>query len=168
MHTSKQKLAETPVTPTSEAVRFGKFALVGTLNTLIDFGLMNLFTAGFGWQLVPSQALSFAVAVINSYILNRKWVYPETTEKSIANQFSKFVIINIAGLTLRTVTISPLDRWFYSILENQQIKVGSLSSTILSHNLALIVVGVFILILNFLANRFWTFGDVPRSHTKKP
>jgi len=68
-------LAETVPSSVSESTRFGKFLIVGVLNTLIDFGLMNLFTAVFGWSLVLSQALSFTIAVINSYFLNRKWIY---------------------------------------------------------------------------------------------
>ena len=151
---------------TSEAIRFGKFLLVGVLNTLIDFGLMNLFTAAFGWPLVPSQALSFTIAVINSYVLNRKWIYPETTEKSIANQFTKFLVINIAGLAIRTVAISPLDRAFYGFVQSRQLQLGSMSSATLSHNLALLVIVPVTLILNFIANRFWTFADVPTSHAK--
>ncbi len=52
---------------TPETLRFGKFLLVGALNTLIDFGLMNLFSGWLGMPLVLAQALSFILAVISSY-----------------------------------------------------------------------------------------------------
>ena len=52
-----------------EVVRFGKFLLVGALNTLIDFGLMNLFSGLLHMPLVLAQALSYILAVINSYVV---------------------------------------------------------------------------------------------------
>jgi len=161
-------LAETVPSSVSESTRFGKFLIVGVLNTLIDFGLMNLFTAVFGWSLVLSQALSFTIAVINSYFLNRKWIYPDTTEKSIATQFTKFVVINLAGLGLRSLTIDPLDQWLFSQIRARGIQLLSLSPTTISHNLALLIIIPITLILNFVANRFWTFADVPRANSRHP
>ncbi len=159
-------MAETVPSSMSETTRFVKFLVVGVLNTLIDFGLMNLFTAAFGWSLVLSQALSFTIAVINSYFLNRKWIYPDTTEKSIATQFTKFVVINLAGLGLRSLTISPLDQWLYKQIQARGLQLLSFSSATLSHNLALLIIIPITLILNFVANRFWTFSDVPRSNSR--
>ena len=56
-----------------------KFALVGVLNTAIDFGILNLlilitgFTAGAGIGIINIP--SFTLAILNSYIWNRKWVF---------------------------------------------------------------------------------------------
>lgn len=154
---------------TPETLRFGKFLLVGALNTLIDFGLMNLLSGWLGMPLVLAQALSFILAVINSYILNRLWVYPETHAKSLAGQFSKFAIINAAGLALRTLTIPPVNAWFSSLIITNDISLFNLSAQALSRNLALAVILPITLILNYAANRFWTFGDVarPQAEAKK-
>ncbi|MFZ3071495.1 MAG: GtrA family protein [Anaerolineaceae bacterium] len=147
-----------------ESARFGKFFLVGILNTLIDFGLMNLFTVVFKLPLVLAQALSFILAVLNSFILNRKWIYPDSTGNSIAGQFSKFLLINLVGLAIRTITIPLFDRWFIQLIQTGSLRNWSVDATVLSHNAALAVILPITLTLNFLANRYWTFGDVGRSH----
>lgn len=154
---------------TPETLRFGKFLLVGALNTLIDFGLMNLFSGWLGMPLVLAQALSFILAVINSYTLNRLWVYPESQAKSLASQFSKFALINAAGLALRTLTIPPVDSWFRPLISSNDVQLFGLSAQALSRNFALALILPLTLILNYLANRFWTFGDVAaaRSEGKK-
>ncbi len=154
------------VKSTPETLRFGKFLLVGGLNTLIDFGLMNLFSGWLGMPLVLAQALSFLLAVINSYTFNRLWVYPETHAKSLANQFSKFALINLAGLALRTLTIPPVDAWFRQLLVSNQFQPFGLSAQALSRNFALGVIIPITLILNYIANRFWTFGDVARAQAE--
>ncbi|MEL7644778.1 MAG: GtrA family protein [Anaerolineaceae bacterium] len=150
---------------TPETVRFGKFLLVGASNTLIDFGLMNLFSGWLRMPLVLAQAFSFILAVINSYALNRLWVYPETEAKSLADQFSKFALINAAGLALRTLTIPPVDSWFRRLIIAQNIQLFDLSAQTLSRNFALAVILPLTMILNYLANRYWTFGDVAKAQS---
>src|SRR4030042_5864505 len=51
------------------AWQFAKFALVGVLNTAIDFGILNLLMAiaevSSGLKIVPLNSISFLTAVIN-------------------------------------------------------------------------------------------------------
>jgi len=115
---------------------------------------------------VLAQALSFILAVINSYALNRLWIYPETHAKSLADQFTKFAIINAAGLALRTFSISPVNAWFKQLITFYKLQPFGLTADALSRNLALAVIIPLTLILNYLANRFWTFGDVARAGRK--
>ncbi|MFZ3151263.1 MAG: GtrA family protein [Anaerolineaceae bacterium] len=146
-----------------ESVRFRKFILVGILNTLVDFGFMNLFTAAFNFSLVQAQAISFVLAVLTSYMLNRKWIYPDSTESSMVNQFGKFLLISLAGLAIRTILIPVCDRWFIQVIQASILKNGSVDPVVLSHNAALALVIPITMILNYLANRYWTFGDVGHS-----
>lgn len=143
---------------TEELSRFGKFLAVGVLNTLVDFGLMNLFTQGFKWPLLPAQALSFILAVLNSFLFNRLWVYPETRGTESKFQLLKFVIVNLVGLAVRSLLVAFLDRWLLNLIHSTAILNSlNISPTILSHNAALAIAVPFTLVLNFLANRFWTF-----------
>ena len=82
-----------------------KFLEVGVLNTVIDFGVLNLLslltgtTKGLG--LIPLNAISFLLAVANSYFWNRHWTF----EKSIAlvrKEFTQFLIISVIGLGINT------------------------------------------------------------------
>jgi len=79
-----------------------KFGLVGVLNTAIDFGILNSlillteFTkgAGIGFINIPS----FTVAILNSYLWNRKWVF----EKAKQGNFFVFVAVTGIGLLINT------------------------------------------------------------------
>src|SRR3989344_2114598 len=70
-----------------------KFALVGVLNTAIDFGVLNFlifltnYTQGTGIGLI--NVPSFSLAILNSYIWNRKWVF----EKMGEGNFFTFVAV---------------------------------------------------------------------------
>ncbi|MGI6250441.1 MAG: GtrA family protein [Anaerolineaceae bacterium] len=141
--------------PNSELSRFGRFILVGITNTLVDFGLLNLFVGIFKWPLLISQGLSFTIAVVNSYVLSRKFVYPEAHSGSIAHQFPKFLTINLVGLGIRSLIIPPLNHIFLNVFV--QFSVFSFTPEFLARNAALVVTTSLILLLNFLANRYWTF-----------
>lgn len=82
-----------------------KFALVGVLNTAIDFGILNFlifltdYTKGTGIGLINIP--SFSLAILNSYFWNRKWVF----EKSSEGNFFVFVAITVIGLLINTSVV---------------------------------------------------------------
>ncbi|MEA4811086.1 MAG: GtrA family protein [Anaerolineaceae bacterium] len=143
--------------PKNENQRFMRFVMVGLLNTLIDFGLMNLFTQVFKISLVIAQALSFTVAVISAYFLNRIWIYPEAKNGSKREQFPKFVIINLLGLGLRSVLVPLFDKAIASLLNANPIHFKDLPQQFFSHNGALALVLPLTILMNFFLNRAWTF-----------
>ena len=51
-----------------------KFALVGVFNTILDFGLMNIFKL-IGLNLITSNTMSTGIAMISSFFLNKKWTF---------------------------------------------------------------------------------------------
>ena len=61
------------------AVQFGKFLTVGTLNTMIDFGTLNLLSwlTGIygGVRLAPINVAGVLLALTNSYLLNKHWTF---------------------------------------------------------------------------------------------
>lgn len=143
--------------PKNENLRFLRFVLVGLLNTLVDFGLMNLFTQVFKISLVVAQALSFSVAVAFSYLLNRTWIYPEAIGGSMKAQFPKFVAINLLGLALRSVLVPIFDQGLLTRLRAYPIQLKDLPQNFFSHNAALVLVLPITLLMNFFLNRAWTF-----------
>lgn len=56
-----------------------RFAMVGLLNTLIDFGVLNglLWLDGYpvNWKLLLYNAVAFTVACGNSYFCNKFWTF---------------------------------------------------------------------------------------------
>jgi len=89
----------------SQAIfQFFKFTLVGSLNTFIDFGVLNflmfIFQITFGWGYSIFKAISFSVAVINSYFWNKFWTFQKTETKAGGKEFSKFYLVTLIGFLI--------------------------------------------------------------------
>lgn len=85
--------------------QLAKFGLVGVLNTAIDFGILNYISNARGVtegvELVPIKALSFLVALINSYWWNKNWVFEG---KKKANPIT-FAVISTIGISVNVGTV---------------------------------------------------------------
>lgn len=84
--------------------KFGKFAAVGTLNTVIDFGVVNALIAAFGtvagWPFVGFKAVSFLIATTNSYFWNKFWTFQSGVPVT-GGEYLRF-----AGFTLFGVAVN--------------------------------------------------------------
>ena len=89
------------LTGNKEQIRFLKFATVGTIGAVIDFGVMNLMTHLFSMKLVYAGTISFICAVISNFTLNRYWTYPDSRSRHILHQLSMFFMVNAAGIAIR-------------------------------------------------------------------
>lgn len=145
-----------------ERKRFLKFAFVGVTGTVVDFGVMNLMRLAFGVPLIWSQAISFTIAVINNFIWNRYWTYPDSRSKAPYRQLIQFILINLIGITVRTPLVTWFDRIILRLLDKRNLSIG-LENYVISQNLALAGAIAIILLWNFFANRYWTYSDVPKS-----
>lgn len=140
----------------SEQKRFGKFAIVGVLGAVVDFGVFNLLVTALKFNSIPSSIVSFSLAVVNNFMLNRIWTFPEARTSPILKQMIQFVIVSVIGLLIRT----PLFAW----LEKQLIPLASeyvphlFTPTFIGHNLSLAIAIFVVMIWNFVANRYWTFN----------
>jgi putative flippase GtrA len=144
----------------TERKRFLKFAFVGLTGTVVDFGIMNLLRIVVGFPLVWAQGISFAIAVLNNFLWNRLWTYPESRDKGATWQLIQFLIINIIGIVIRTPLISWLDQIILNLLNKMSITI-TIESYIISQNLALASSISIVMLWNYFANRYWTFRNVP-------
>lgn len=91
-------------------LQFIKFALIGALNTGVDFGILNLlsYLTGIyaGARLAPLNAVSFGVAVINSYVLNKYWTFQAGSGGVSGAEFGKFLFVSLVGLGINTGVLS--------------------------------------------------------------
>lgn len=147
------------LTSKQERIRFLKFAFVGVTGTIVDFGLMNLLRLVVGLSLVWSQGISFTIAVINNFLWNRYWTYPDSRSKKTSHQLIQFSIINIIGITIRTPLISWLDQLLLNLLDRSSLELP-LENYVISQNLALAISVGVIMLWNYFANRYWTYNDV--------
>ena len=86
--------------------RFAKFSIVGSLNFLLDIVILNSlsYITGFnkGFFAAVFSAISFLVANINSYYLNRKWTFGDNEKKS---RYKVFLAISIVGIIINILIV---------------------------------------------------------------
>jgi len=80
-----------------------KFGFVGAINTIIDLGILNIlmFVTGVTGGILYSvfKAVSFIVAVTNSYFMNKRWTFG-IKAKETSKEFSQFFLISIGGFII--------------------------------------------------------------------
>lgn len=129
-----------------EIHRFVKFAMVGALGAIIDFGLLNLMRLVFGWSLLAANTLSVSVAITSNFTWNRFWTYPESRSRKKRVQLPQFTVVNLVGLLLNNVIVLSLDA----------VLVPHVGEP-LSYNIAKAVAIGVVLFWNFGINRLWTY-----------
>lgn len=85
--------------------RFGKFAVVGVLNTVLDFLVFSILLYGLGVYYVLAHILAFAVANTNSFFINSRWTFKAGRREAGFRQFGLFLLISLCGLGLSTVAL---------------------------------------------------------------
>lgn len=145
-----------------ERNRFIKFALVGTLGAVIDFGVMNLLSHFTNMSLVVAGTISFIFAVISNFFWNRVWTYPESRSRPLIHQMSMFFLVNLAGVAIRIPTLHylepPVLHFFEGIFQTS-IKTAEFYA----NNLTLASAVGVVMIWNFFINRYWTYNDIDHS-----
>jgi putative flippase GtrA len=126
--------------------RFIKFAIVGALGALIDFGLLNLMRGYFDWDLLWANTFSVCVAMLSNFTWNRLWTYPESRTRKKRTQLPQFVIVNLIGLLLNNLIVVGLDALLRPYIGEP-----------LSYNIAKAIAIGIVLFWNFGANRLWTY-----------
>ncbi len=88
--------------------QFSKFIIVGGVNTGIDFLILNVLmyvtSINSGPMLFLLNCISFSVAVVNSYYMNKRWTFKEAAagleDKKATLQFSQFFIVSVIGIVI--------------------------------------------------------------------
>lgn len=86
-----------------------KFAVVGVLNTAINFGVLNLLsivtgvTSGLsaGGINIPATI----IAASNSYVWNKLWVFQKIDDKGFFNDVPKFAVVTFIALLVNSLII---------------------------------------------------------------
>jgi len=142
-----------------ERSRFFKFAMVGLIGAIIDFGVFNLLAGAFRMPAVWASVCSFVAAVFSNFLWNRYWTYPDSRTKSVPHQMAQFVVVSLIGLSIRTPLFAYLEPHLIGFIERTMPGLP-FSSTVLGHNIGLSIAIVVVMMWNFFANRLWTYSDV--------
>ena len=143
-----------------EQGRFFRFAVVGIIGAVIDFGTFNILTIAFHLTALLAQTLSFTLAVMSNFVFNRYWTYPDSRNKTISHQLLQFLFVSLIGLITRTLIFNRLEEELVWLSGQVVPKNFFISYTVIGHNLSLATVIIIIMFWNFFVNRFWTYNDV--------
>ena len=161
-----------------EVERFMKFAFVGVIGAIVDFGTLLILQATLLVPIVPHKnekvilatSIAFFAAVTSNFIWNRFWTYPDSRTRSVRRQLAQFTFINAVGWILRTVwirftflpigiAVTPVFVSLMTQISPEYVqspetlgKVGTLASQFIAL--------WFVMLWNFFANRYWTYNDV--------
>lgn len=136
--------------------QFVRFALIGALNTIVDMAILNLETLLTGLKtgtpFAVEKAVSFLVAVISSYYLNKRWAFEYKSERGrVGGKFSHFVAVSLIGMVVNVASasfvVNVVRPWLHLTWIGDQIwvNIGSLCGTACG------------LLLNFLGYKFFVF-----------
>ncbi len=161
-----------------EVERFLRFAVVGTIGAIIDFGTLFILQATIlpptlkspDWNVALAQTISFSLATLSNYIWNRYWTYPDSRSRAWHRQLVQFAVIGIVGWIFRTVWITwvhvplghllmPIALPFIQIIHhgyipsaNGEAKLGTMAAWFIGVTV--------VMVWNFGINRIWTYSDV--------
>ncbi len=157
-----------------EVERFLKFATVGALGAVIDFGVLNLLQATILHPDPPHITLkvalatgtAFVSAVTSNFIWNRYWTYPDSRSRSVRRQWLQFFIVSIIGLAFRLVWVrtlyNPFGHFGADVLRSMGVVAAMTDAAArrLGTNIAQFFAVWIVMVWNFFANRYWTYNDV--------
>ena len=80
------------------AFRVGRFAIVGTANTIVNFMILNLSFYALNQSKITSSLIATSCAIVFSFILNRNFVFMD--KERPAKKFLVFIAITAGGVLL--------------------------------------------------------------------
>ena len=82
------------------------FAMIGVVNTGIDFGVFTFTYYYLGWPIILANPTAWLIAVSNSYVLNSKITFAaETGRRLNVKADITFMLTQAGGLIANTTTV---------------------------------------------------------------
>jgi putative flippase GtrA len=134
-----------------------KFGVVGALNYVVDVGIFNALVLGpLDHRPLTAKTISTAVAVTNSYFLNRRWTFSHRVSTGHPREFALFVFLSGVGLA---ITLGCLGFSEY-VLDRNSLLARNISGNVIGIALAMV--------FRFWAFKRWVFlaseSEEDRSH----
>lgn len=125
-----------------------RFAIVGISNTVLDFTLMNLLSLA-GLNLIIANTISTGIAMIYSFLMNKKWTFHSAGQDYLRQVILFFVFTAIGIWVIQNGLI---------ILAQHYLPRFGLSDQVFN-NLAKLGASVFSLTWNYLTYNHFVFAD---------
>lgn len=101
--------------------QLGKFIIVGSANFFVDLGVFHLVISLSGSENARTlfslsalsittwtafKAISFVVAITNSFLWNKFWTFQEKKTESAKSEYLSFLAVSLVGMALNTTVFS--------------------------------------------------------------
>ena len=143
-----------------ERTRFLRFAVVGAIGALVDFGVANLLVHTVNAPLTLAGTVSFICAILSNFTWNRYWTYPDSRSKPVARQLVEFTVVSVAGLAIRLPILNYVEPVLEHSLEKLPFSLPLFGPNVYADNITLALAIVIVMFWNFFVNRYWTYRDV--------
>ena len=100
------------------------FALVGVVNSAVDFGVFAIAYSYFGLPIILANVLSWCVAVSGSYVMNSLTTFAHESGRELrAKAYLSFALSQVAGLVANTTTV-VVASYFMPVLVGKVLAIG--------------------------------------------
>jgi putative flippase GtrA len=146
----------------SDIAQFLRFCVVGSLNAVIDFAILNLLLWAFPsqdtWHVLAYNSLAVLLASVNSFFCNRYWTFQQSRAITFKEVY-RFVVIAGATIVMNDLLMLLLAHLFPGIIRSGLIGANALKLAAIIGTMS----------ISFFGMRLWVFlqhatgGNVDRS-----
>ena len=133
-----------------------KFAVVGVLNTLVDFAVFQTLNLTLGW-VYAAQVFGYTFGIINSYLWNSNWTFREQRTRSL-REVVLFIAVNLASMGV-SLGVIWLCREVFGIT-NEWVATwmpSFLAGFLKGDTVCKMIATVVAIAVNYLGNRLFVF-----------
>lgn len=123
----------------NEYIRIIKYAMVGVVNTLIDWGVYFVMTTFLSADPVLANVVGYATGTLASFMGNKFFTFKAKNTKT-GVEFLKFIVVNLLSLGASTLALSLL-----------------ISSLEINKYIAKIISSFISMAINYIGSRFFVF-----------
>jgi len=87
----------------SVPVQFLRYQLLGSLASIVDFGMLFLLTEAFGVYYLVSTGISFTLGLAVNYLVSIFWVFPRGKSRGHTLTFFAFLVLGVGSLALNQI-----------------------------------------------------------------
>lgn len=142
-----------------------KFAIVGVLNTLVDFAVFQALNLLLGWVYV-AQVIGYTCGIINSYVWNSNWTFREQRTRSF-REIALFILVNLLSLGV-SLGVIWLCRDVFGIT-NEWVASwmpAALNGFLKGDTVDKLIATCFAIVVNYVGNRLFVFNQKPQTTTQ--
>jgi putative flippase GtrA len=141
------------------------FGIVGVINTLIDFIILNILAVVLGFPRLPSNIVSTSIAAGFSFFANKRVVFGSKS-KNYRREIVMFLLVTFSGLyILQTIVIYLIadlsnapGNVMYRLVELLHLD-GLLSRDAVITNVAKLAATILTMVWNYILYKKYVFHD---------